>query len=168
VADLLREFDLKKNQTVLDPFCGAGTTLVECMKHGIRSIGVDANPSSCFAARVKTDWTVRPEHLKLLLERIKQSYQRSSIDLTRIELDPTYLYLDQAGMLDRKWINPTPLQGSILLKELIHDLPTSRNYRDALKLALLATFVNDVSNVKFGPELYCHPVNRKPDGTASR
>src|ERR1700694_1373359 len=52
VSGLLEEFATTKAR-VLDPFCGSGTTLVESMKHGIASAGVDANPVSCFVARVK-------------------------------------------------------------------------------------------------------------------
>src|ERR1019366_5670589 len=29
---------------VLDPFCGSGTTLVECQRRGIPSYGIDLNP----------------------------------------------------------------------------------------------------------------------------
>jgi len=39
---------------VLDPFCGAGTTLVEAQRLGRRPIGVDLNPVSCLVSRAKT------------------------------------------------------------------------------------------------------------------
>lgn len=39
---------------VLDPFCGSGTTLVECQRRGIPSIGIDLNPIACLMSRVKT------------------------------------------------------------------------------------------------------------------
>ena len=67
VGGLLDEFHLDPKASVLDPFCGSGTTLVEGMKRGLRVTGLDANPSSCFAARVKTDWSVDPERLRALL-----------------------------------------------------------------------------------------------------
>src|SRR5580704_14344481 len=56
VSELVTRFGVRAGELVLDPFCGSGTTLVECMKVGVDSIGIDANPSSCFAARVKTNW----------------------------------------------------------------------------------------------------------------
>src|SRR5262249_17957753 len=55
VSGLIQEFELTSRSLVLDPFCGAGTTLVECMKKGIKAVGIDANPASYFAASVKTD-----------------------------------------------------------------------------------------------------------------
>src|SRR3990170_1625393 len=44
VSYLLDEFQLKPGQLILDPFCGTGTTLIECMKRQIDSVGIDANP----------------------------------------------------------------------------------------------------------------------------
>ena len=38
----------------LDPFCGSGTTLIECQKRSLETVGIDANPVSVFASRVKT------------------------------------------------------------------------------------------------------------------
>lgn len=41
-------------ETVLDPFCGSGTTLVEAMRLGRQAVGVDANPLACLISRAKT------------------------------------------------------------------------------------------------------------------
>lgn len=41
VAELLREWELGPNNLVLDPFVGAGTTLVACQDADIPSIGID-------------------------------------------------------------------------------------------------------------------------------
>ena len=42
-----------KGETVLDPFVGSGTTLVECKLLGRNSIGVDVNPLACLISKVK-------------------------------------------------------------------------------------------------------------------
>lgn len=39
---------------VLDPFCGSGTTLVECTLIGRNSTGTDINPLSCLISRAKS------------------------------------------------------------------------------------------------------------------
>jgi excisionase family DNA binding protein len=41
-------------ETVLDPFCGSGTTLVEALVLRRHAIGVDANPLACLIAEAKT------------------------------------------------------------------------------------------------------------------
>ena len=63
VRDCLERFGVGDGKVVLDPFCGTGTTLVECKKAGIASVGIEANPMPCFASRVKVDWGVNPNHL---------------------------------------------------------------------------------------------------------
>src|SRR5689334_5466280 len=40
--------------TVLDPFCGTGTTLLAARLAGCNALGIEVNPFLCFASRVKT------------------------------------------------------------------------------------------------------------------
>ena len=63
VRKYLVKFGLKPGNTVLDPFCGTGTTLVEAKLLGIDSFGIEANPMAHFASRVKIDWSVNPTDL---------------------------------------------------------------------------------------------------------
>src|SRR5216684_1223024 len=63
VRTYLDRFGVTAGQCVLDPFCGTGTTLVECKKLGIASVGIEANPMGFFASSVKTDWTPDPDGL---------------------------------------------------------------------------------------------------------
>ena len=56
VREYLTRFDIGPDQRVLDPFCGTGTTLVECKKLGIAYVGTEANPLACFASQVKVAW----------------------------------------------------------------------------------------------------------------
>ncbi len=43
-----------KGGTVLDPFCGVGTTNLACKEKGMDSIGFELSPLALFAAKVKT------------------------------------------------------------------------------------------------------------------
>ena len=155
VASLLDEFGAKRKSTmrVLDPFCGSGTTLVECMKRGVDSAGIDANPVSCLAARVKTNWSLKPERLLDLLDEVRAAYQAHRSNTTYS--DPTYIYLEDSGMISRGWISPEPLRKALVLKRCLGALDTNNVYRQALTLLLLDTLLRTASNVKFGPELYC-------------
>ena len=51
---LLDLLPVPRGTAVLDPFCGSGTTLVECQRRGLPAIGVDLNPIACLISRVKT------------------------------------------------------------------------------------------------------------------
>jgi SAM-dependent methyltransferase len=44
-----------KPGTLLDPFCGVGTTLLAAKQAGIESAGVDASPLAVFVSKTKTD-----------------------------------------------------------------------------------------------------------------
>lgn len=55
----MERFGVGPSDTVLDPFCGTGTTLVECKKLRIPSVGIEASPMAHFASSVKVDWQVR-------------------------------------------------------------------------------------------------------------
>jgi site-specific DNA-methyltransferase (cytosine-N4-specific) len=57
------EYFTSKGETVLDPFCGCGTTLVESLIRGRRAIGVDINPVACLITKVKTT-PLEPNKLK--------------------------------------------------------------------------------------------------------
>ena len=50
---LISEFSLPGDY-VLDPFMGGGTTIVEALAAGRRSLGVDINDLACFVTQVKT------------------------------------------------------------------------------------------------------------------
>ena len=52
---LIQLFQPVVNGPVLDPFCGSGTTLVECQAKGIASFGIDINPIAVLISNVKTN-----------------------------------------------------------------------------------------------------------------
>lgn len=155
VTTLLQELQVSAKQRVLDPFCGSGTTLVECCKSKVRCVGIDANPSSCFAARVKTEWGIRPTKLLALLPQVLLRYKQLTGEHEALKGDTTYRYLSDSGMIDRGWISNHRLLKAIAIKQSINQLRTSDHYKNALLLALITEVVKTASNVRFGPELYC-------------
>lgn len=50
---LIREL-ASTGDTVLDPFCGSGTTLVEALRLECHAVGIDANPLACLISRAKS------------------------------------------------------------------------------------------------------------------
>jgi len=65
IAERLIERYSSPHGVVLDPFCGSGGVLVESVRKGLHSVGLDINPLACLLARVKTS----PLDPKLLLNR---------------------------------------------------------------------------------------------------
>lgn len=51
---LIEMLGIRKNQSILDPFCGSGTTLAVAQQFGIESYGIDLNPIACLISKVKT------------------------------------------------------------------------------------------------------------------
>lgn len=63
VGWLLDCLDVGHGSVILDPFCGAGTTLVEAQRHGHSSVGFDLLPLAILASQAKTQ-QVTPEHIQ--------------------------------------------------------------------------------------------------------
>jgi tRNA G10 N-methylase Trm11 len=53
IKAIMNIIGLKKNDIVLDPMCGSGTTNVEAALMGINSVGVDISPFCILMASVK-------------------------------------------------------------------------------------------------------------------
>lgn len=57
---LLNMFGIVPGQRVLDPFCGSGTALVECVHLGAIGYGVDINPLAVFVSNAKLQALATP------------------------------------------------------------------------------------------------------------
>jgi len=166
VRDYLDRFGITKGQCVLDPFCGTGTTLVECRKLGIRCAGAEGNPFAQFAAQVKVDWTPDPEGL---LAHAKRVGENALVELEAIGLfddllagmrpirpdrDKSLRTLpeEQERLLLKGSISPIPLHKTLVLRDHIRYQRDERYYRHEL-LALAKVLVFAASNLHFGPEV---------------
>lgn len=83
VREYISRFELSSGACVLDPFCGTGTTIVECKKIGVASVGVEAHPMSHFASATKVDWSPDPDELEevanTVAERAVDRFDRERI-----------------------------------------------------------------------------------------
>ncbi len=152
---------------MLDPFCGTGTTLVECKKRGIESVGIESNPMAHFASAVKVDWTSAPAKLEDYAETVVSSVrgtlakqgldERRGLPLfsakgERPPLPLRSLPPDQAKLLLKDSISPLPLHKTLILLDAIgeHGRRRERQYG---RLALANALVHRIGNLKFGPEV---------------
>lgn len=51
--DFKKEVYFNKNDIILDPFCGSGTTLVQCNELGMNSIGIDVSEFNALISNIK-------------------------------------------------------------------------------------------------------------------
>ena len=161
VRTYVSKFDLGVGAVVLDPFCGTGTSLVECKKLGIDSIGIEAHPMAHFAAQVKVNWVVDIDQLRqradsiatrVLAEYSNQGIQDESTPITRCNRALKGLPSEQSQLLLKDSISALPLHKALILREFIESEKGSLEH-PYLQLALAKALVNNVSNLHFGPEV---------------
>jgi hypothetical protein len=170
VRDYIRQFGLDSSRCVLDPFCGTGTTLVECKKLGIPSVGVEANPVAHFASQVKTDWSPDPdgllEHARCVAESAFAKLGSEGIEddslFVPIQDDHQQLRTvapDRLKLLLTSSISPLPLHKTLVLLDCLNQNPDQWYHRHEL-LALAKAVVYSSSNLQFGPEVGVGPLKR--------
>ena len=163
VRNYLERFDVKRNQRVLDPFCGTGTVLVECKKQGIPSIGIEASPMAHFASQVKVDWHLNPEGL---MEHARQVADATVKILSAEEIEDNPLFrLVEIGHLPLRTLptekmkllladslSPLPLHKTLVLLDCLEE-HYDEQYSRHERLALAKALAFSISNLHFGPEV---------------
>jgi DNA modification methylase len=161
VRDYLHRFGIVPGQTVLDPFCGTGTVLVEARKRGIASIGIEANPMAHFATRTKTNWSIDPDGL---IEHARATACAARNELADSGLEDTTLFysngIDRLRRLPPEAekllltgsISTLPLHKTLVLRDRI-EADCNSKYHDHELLALAKVLVQSISNLHFGPEV---------------
>jgi len=166
VRHYLDRFGIRPGHTVLDPFCGTGTTLVECKRLGVESIGIEPNPMAAFASRIKVSWSVDPNALiqhasnvaKLTLSKLDeegisdiepsplfQNAQATNAKLRTLSNEAFKLLLTDS-------ISPMPLHKTLALLETLIENADER-FIGHERLALANALVSKIGNLHFGPEV---------------
>lgn len=174
VRDYVAKFSLGADDCVLDPFCGTGTTPVECKKLGIQSVGLEANPIACFASRTKLNWKTNPDGLLEHAEAVAEVAEKRLRDEGIVDSQMAGLPLfangngheprvslrsisdEQKKLLLTDSISPLPLHKTLVLLEALAELHDVR-FADHERLALASALVFGISNLHFGPEVGVGP-----------
>ena len=148
VRNYLAEWGIEKHQQILDPFCGTGTTVVECKKMGIPSLGVEANPAAHFASVTKTEWNLSSKAILCIAEEIADAAHAQIRQNSCMRTLPP----EAAKLLLTDSISPLPLHKILVLRECIEH-KAGRSCFPHLWLALAKIAVGTASNLRFGPEV---------------
>lgn len=115
---------------VIDPMVGSGTTLVEAMILGRAAIGLDVNPLSCLAAKVKTT-QVDPSEIEGTLTAYAQFYSTNN-GLLSEHFIPKDINLNH-------WFYPE-VQGTIAkTRYFIEEEIKTEDMKDVFRLALASS-----------------------------
>jgi DNA modification methylase len=153
VQEAIREFEVPEGGTVLDPFCGTGTTLVASKLMGRNTLGIEVNPFLAFASRVKSQAEFDLPLLRLEAERLIKVARDA---LQRVEGDGDMQWSlagerPQMPRLDR-WIAGRVMWKVLALKRCIEEY-ISESVRDVPMLAL-ASILRGASNMKLTPHAF--------------
>lgn len=147
VREYIERFGIEQGDIVLDPFCGTGTTNVECKKHGIASIGIEANLITYFASLTKCKWDV--DVIQMSQDAKQIAYQANCLIENCVELK--CLTEEQSKLILKNSICEKPLNQVLILRDTI--ISAHSPYENYFLLALAKNIVYSYSNLKFGPEV---------------
>lgn len=167
VHGLIDEWSLDENDRILDPFCGAGTTLLAAKEKGIPATGYDLSPFAVFSSRVKiNDYSS---------QKLNEDWRelKDSIDPSKWNgASRPYSELIKKAL-------PGHLLGAFdSIHNRIEDLNVKKTSRDFFKMALFSTlpkysravatggwlkWVNQKTTVKSLPQEYDRQVQRMID-----
>lgn len=130
---------IKKGDTVLDPFCGSGTTLVESFLFGANAVGVDINPIAFLLAKAKVKSILLNQkdltEIRRAFENIKEDsgWKKIKIEDYSNTLDTEYLL---------NWFPENNLKKFISIQEIIKTLSneTSQLFSKVVLSNLLRDF----------------------------
>ena len=134
VAKVVADADLPRGATVLDPFAGSGTTLVEARRAGARALGTELLAPAVLAARVKTTFELEPRALARTAERVlTRARERPVGELpflreTRRQFDPEALR-DLTRLRDALPMGGGPVSEALRLAFGRILIPSSRLHR---------------------------------------
>lgn len=133
IAKRLIERYSSTNDTILDPFCGSGTTLVEAKLNYRNAVGLDANPLAVLLTKVKSNnLKLKKFDAPTFLKELEQKYQKlknsKKLPEPPLEILPNLLH----------WFKPQVAGDLEFLFQFIND-KSKREIHDFLYVVLSKT-----------------------------
>jgi len=146
VQDILRNH-LHKQGTVLDPFAGVGTTLVEATRLDHHAIGFEINPYAALACRVKLNaFHINASALRAEINKLTAFY------LQKIASNDQPVTAPPPGFKTRvDFYSPQVLRKVLIIQDFAEGLG-DEGLQEVFRLAFAATMVQ-YSNYSYEPSL---------------
>ena len=161
VREMLQNLSCSKDDVILDPFSGAGTTIIESKLEGFDSYGFEINPLLFWVGKTSTNWDLdvtilKKDRLKVISQFSEQKkyIKFDNLEDNSLSIPPIHNPL--------RWWRKDVITDLLILKRAIHECTSSEDIRDFFLLALAGVLVPDLSNVTLG-KLQLHFIERDND-----
>lgn len=129
-----------KDNNILDPFCGSGTTLVEGILAGYNTIGIDIDPLSAMISKVKTT-RIDEKELKTISDWLVKEIKRTDKGIFKPECETI-----------EHWFTEDAIKKLSIIRTLINQIPEKfgknikvKDIQDLL-LICFSSIIRKVSN----------------------
>lgn len=138
---------LSKKGTVLDPFCGVGTTIVEAILGGHNVVGFEINPYAVLASRAKANaYHIDIDTFTSTIDDFQQFYKEKISSNYKPHSVPPQGFKTRAS-----FYSPRVLQKVLIMQDFVLAID-DENVRDLFRLAFASTMVS-YSNYSYEPSL---------------
>ncbi len=131
---ILNIFGARPKQRALDPFCGSGTSLVECAHLGVHALGADINPMAVYLANAKlAALSIRAEELRNTLRAAVAFAKAQKRSINAKGARETYL---------ASWFEPDMLQK---VERMRVGIESADHHMAPILLAIVSNLLRDYS-----------------------
>lgn len=150
LVESIYESNGKNAKLIVDPYSGAGTTVLTSKAMGVESYGIELNPFLAALTQRATDWSCSPDELDLAHQSLKKRLRAVRRKTESLDLEATEKKLGVLRPVIHnvlRWWRPDVLASLLKLKFVLRELdPESLEHRVAW--IVLSTVCIDVANIK--------------------